>query len=447
MKSGERRVVITGLGVASPLGIGSAAFWDALMERRSVVRRITAFDPSTLMSRIGGEMPDFQLRDYIPKSHRKSVKLMSRDITLAVVAAHVAAMDAKLPTRSLVDRGDLEAGDLDPTRLGVNIGAGLICPDLSELGEAFATALDDSGQFDLKRWGRDGINNLTPIWLLKYLPNMLACHVSIIHDAQAMSNTVTCGEAASHLAVGEAYRTIARGMMDVCICGGAESKLNPMTATRPALMNRLVTDGDDDPAAACRPFNAERRGTVVSEGGGLLVLESLEHAQKRGARIYGELVGFGCAANTYSWIDPDPTGANIALAIKNSLADANLSPADIDLAGLCATGCVEHDASEMVGWRSVFDDAEKVDCAAVAVKGGLGNNGAGAGGIDLCAAVLAMHNNTVPPSVNVDPVDEQCPFAFAGNDPIDRRIDVLVSVAYALGGGQSAALVIRKVTE
>src|SRR5262249_49381841 len=139
--------------------------------------------------------------------------------------------------------------------------------------------------FDMGRWGREGMNNLTPLWLLKFLPNMLACHVTIVHDAQGPSNTITCGEASSHLAIGEGFRTIARGVADVCICGGAESKVNPMALMRQSLGKRL-SHRNDTPGKACRPFAEDRDGSVVSEGAGLVILEELDHARARGARIY-----------------------------------------------------------------------------------------------------------------------------------------------------------------
>ncbi len=444
--STERRVVITGLGPTSALGIGVGRFWDALMERRNAVRPIDIFDASTIPAHIAAQLPEFKLADFIPKTYRKSVKLMSRDIMIAVVASYEAAKDAALPTRCLVDRSEVGANGIDPTRLGVNIGAGLICPDLTELGAAFVTTVGDDGRFDLAKWGSEGMSNLTPLWLLKFLPNMLACHVTIIHDTQAMSNTITCGEASSHLAIGEAFRNIARGAMDVCICGGAESKVNPMNVARPTLMGRLVLDGDADPPGACRPFAANRRGTVVAEGGGLVVLESLDHARDRGARIYAEVAGFGASSNTHSWDRPDPRGVPIALAVGNALADASITSADVDLVTTAGYATEEHDASEMRGWKRVFGDGLS-DVSALAIKGGLGNSGAGSGALDVCATVLALHYNTVPPSLNTEPPDPECEFQFAGPDPKDRRIDAAVTLGYALGGGQHAALVIKKYAE
>ena len=441
----QTRVVVTGLGVAAPLGVGIASFWDALVQCRNAVGPIKAFDASSIPARLGGEVPALKPADYVPKNYRKSVKLMSRDIELAVAAAFEAAKDARLPTQCLVARGELDGPAVDPTRFGVNIGAGLICPDLAELAQAFSTALDNQHNFDLKRWGAEGMNNLTPLWLLKFLPNMLACHVTIVHDAQAISNTITCGEASGLLAVGEAYRSIARGAMDVCICGGAECKTNPMGVVRASLMEHAASDGQDDPASACKPFAADRRGTVMAEGGGLVVLESLDHAKHRNARIYAEITGFGAAGNTTDWRQPDPAGAGIALAIRNAMKDAGVAPADIDLVGTFGCGTRAHDASEIQAWKTALGDRCR-DVAAFAVKGGMGVAGAGASSIDLCTAVMSLYNNTIPPSANTAPPDPECSLTFAA-DPLDRRIETAVTTGFALYGGQNAALVIRKPAE
>jgi len=444
--TGERRVAITGLGTITPLGIGIEPLWEGLMAGRCGLKPIEAFDASGLASRLGGEIPGLKAADYVPKSYRKSVKVMARDIEIAVAAAHAAVRDAGLNTRCLVERGEASGpANVDPTRFGANIGAGLICADLQELAGALYTAAEN-GQFSLARWGAEGMNNLTPLWLLKFLPNMLGCHVTIVHDAQAPSNTITCGEASSHLAIGEAYRTIARGAADVCICGGAESKINPMGVVRQQLLNRLATGWDDTPARACRPFSASRRGIVVSEGGGLLILEELNHARARQARVYGEVIGFGASANTNSWTEADPDGAGLAAAIRVALHDAGISADAIDSVGTFGAGLVGHDASELKalqkGLGSRFDGLP-----AIATKGSLGNAGAGAGAVDLAVSVMALAHNTLPPSLNTDDPDPECRLAFATKDPADARIRCLLSVGYSLSGGQNAALIIRKCEE
>ncbi|MFQ5590870.1 MAG: beta-ketoacyl synthase N-terminal-like domain-containing protein, partial [Phycisphaerae bacterium] len=274
----ERRVVVTGVGVATPVGLGIEATWEALIAKECGVRRISSFDPSGFATQIAGELPPFKLGDYIPKYYRKSAKVMARDIMIAVVCSYHAVRDAGLATKCIVDRGECAGPpNVDSTRFGANIGAGLICADLHELAGALNTAVDEGGSFSLQRWGLSGMENLTPLWLLKFLPNMLACHVTIVHDAQAPSNTITCGEASSHLAIGEALRTIARGAADVCICGGAESKVNPMAIARPHLWGRLNHLSNERPDQGCRPFSADSGGGVTGEGGGLVILEDLEH--------------------------------------------------------------------------------------------------------------------------------------------------------------------------
>jgi len=441
------RVVITGLGVATPIGLGIEPFWDALIQRRCGLRRIEAFDPSGLAATIGGELPPFALADFIPKTYRKSAKVMARDIMIAVVCAYHAVRDAGLRTKCLIERGEGDAPpNVDSARFGANIGAGLICADLEELAGALATAADGDGRFSLAKWGGEGMTNLTPLWLLKFLPNMLACHVTIVHDAQAPSNTITCAEASSHLAIGEAFRTIARGDADVCICGGAESKINPMSVIRPTLWGRLNTSDNETPERASQPFGAKRRGMVVAEGGGLVILESLEHARSRGARIYGEVVGFGAATNTYSWTKPDPAGRGLATALRKSMSDAGVGPDTIGLIAPFGAGTVEHDASEMSAWNDVFGN-RLATIPALTTRGAIGNNGAGAGAIDFAAAVTALHRNTVPASLNTAETDPACRFHFVHGDPIDAPIGQAISLGYALSGGQSAALVIRKFQE
>ncbi len=443
----NRRVVITGVGLVTPVGIGAETVFAALLEGRCGIRRIEAFDPSRFDSQIAGQVEALAMGNYVPKSYRKSTKIMARDIEIAVACAYEAARDAGLRTRCLIERGDAPApSNIDSTRFGANIGAGLICADLTELAGALYTAADESRTFDIRRWGNEGMNNLTPLWLLKFLPNMLACHVTIVHDAQAPSNTITCGEASSHLAIGEAFRTIARGAADVCICGGAESKLNPMGLIRQSLLKRLAADRNDDPVRACRPFDADRTGTVISEGGGLLILEELEHARRRNATICAELVGFGASANTRSWREPDPDGSSVALAMQKALADAGIRPEAVTLVSAFGCGTRAHDLSEARAVHAVFG-RRGADVPVLAAKGALGNNGAGSGAIDVGIAVRSIMKGIVPASQNTDRVDPECRLNVVRGKPLEMPIESVLSVAYALGGGQNAALVIRRFTD
>ena len=443
----QRRVVITGLGVATPIGIELDDVWTNLLEGRSGIKRITAFDPSGFGSQVGGQVAKFTLGNYIPKSYRKSAKVMCRDIQLALVAAYQAVKDAGLKTKCLLERGEAQAPtNIDPTRFGANIGAGLICADVSELAEALASALDDNGRFSLTQWGCEGMTNLTPLWLLKFLPNMLACHVTIVHDAQAPSNTMTCAEASSHHAIGEAFRTIQRGAADVCICGGAESKMNSMSLIRQDLFGRLTHQGNDEPEKACRPFDRDHSGTVASEGGGLVILEELEHARKRGVRLYGEVVGFGASSNTQSWREPDPQGRGIARAITMALDQAHMTAQDISMITAFGTGIGPFDSSEAAAIKSVFG-ARTRDTRALAIKGAVGNNGAGSGALDIAVSLLAMKNNTIPAAVGTERLADSCEIGLVTGDAVDAKIDSFVSIAYAISGGQTAALVVRRIED
>ncbi len=431
----SRRVVITGIGVVSPIGIGSGPFWDALCSGTVGVGKITAFDAGGFASQIGGQVPPFKIGDYVPKHYRKATKVMARDIELAVVAADDAFKDAGLKSRAYTDKPEI-----DGTRFGCNIGAGLISVDLNELTGAMAGS-NDGARLNLAKWGQQGMSQLTPLWLLKYLPNMLACHVTIIHELKGPSNTITCGDASSHLAIGEAFRTIQRGDADLAICGGAETKIQPMGLIRQCLLNRVTTTHNDSPADAVRPFDAAASGTAVGEGGGLFVLEEYEHATARGAKVYAELVGFAASQDTYRITEPDPHGNSYARAVQKALADANLPPAAVDLLVPCGLGLPAHDRAELNGLTQVFGGGlSRVPIATP--KAQTGNVAAGSG-IDAAAAVLAVRHDRVPPAVNTAKPAGGLELNVS-RAARDQRVDVAVSSVYSLGG-QNAALVFKKV--
>lgn len=255
------RVVITGLGAITPLGLTAEHTWAGLCAGSCGIGPITAFDPVGFTCKIAGQAPGYDIRQYVPKSHRKATKLMSRDIELSVIAAQEALTDSGLRTKGI----DAENINIDPARVAVNLGAGLISCDLVELAPAVAASVTE-GKFDIRKWGKEGLELVTPLWLLKYLPNMLACHIGIIHDLQGPSNTITCGEAGSHLAIAEASQIIARGDSDIAVAGGAEAKVNPIVMIRQCLLKRATSENNDDPASACRPFDADAKGSVFGEG-------------------------------------------------------------------------------------------------------------------------------------------------------------------------------------
>jgi 3-oxoacyl-[acyl-carrier-protein] synthase II len=433
-----RRVVVTGIGVISPIGIGTKAFWENLTAGVTGVRRISQYDPSGFPSQIGGEVPAYKINDFVPKSYRKATKVMARDIELAVIAADDAFKDSGLKSKAYTD-----APTIDPARFGCNIGAGLISVDLAELTEALhaARSAADPSTLDLKRWGQEGMQQLTPIWLLKYLPNMLACHVTIVHGLKGPSNTITCADASSHLAIGEAFRTVQRGDADLAICGGAETKVVPMALMRQVLLKRVTTEHNRTPDQAVRPFDEAATGTAVAEGGGLLILEEYEHATARGAKIYAEVVGFGASQDTYSVTTPDPTGHSYAKAIQKAMAEANLPPAAVDLMVPCGLGIPSHDRAELAGLHKVFGGGmERV--AMSPIKAQTGNLAAGSG-VDAATAALSVFHGVVPPAKNTaKPVDGLTLNVSA--ESRQQPVNVAVSSVYSLGG-QNAALVFKKV--
>src|SRR5690349_15239882 len=386
------RVVITGIGVVSPIGIGTKPFWDNLLAGQVGVRRIAQFDPSGFACQLAGEVPGYKISDYVPKSYRKATKVMARDIELAVIAADDAFKDAGIESKAYTD-----SPAIDGKRFGCNIGAGLISAELNELTAAMQTARaddPDKNKLDLHKWGRDGMGQLTPLWLLKYLPNMLACHVTIIHGLMGPSNTITCAEASSHLAIGEAFRTLQRGKADLAICGGAESRINPMGIIRQALLKKLTETQNDTPEKAVRPFDATADGTVAGEGGGLFILEEFEHAKNRGAKIYAELVGFAASQDTYKVTEPSPTGHSYGKAVENAIKDAKLSPENVDVVIPHGLGIPSHDRAELKGLRNALGaDLERV--AMAPIKAQIGNLAAGSG-VDAAAAVLAVSTGKVP---------------------------------------------------
>lgn len=429
------RVVVTGIGVVSPIGIGTQSFWQNLLAGKSGIRRLTRIDPGGLPCQIGGEVPEYKISDFVPKSYRKATKVMARDIELAVVAADDAFKDAGLKSKAYT-----ESPEIDGKRFGCNIGAGLISAELNELTAAMHIARDGN-RLDLKKWGTDGLGALTPLWLLKYLPNMLACHVTIIHGLMGPSNTITCADSSSHLAIGEAFRTIQRGKADLAICGGAESRINPMGIMRYNLLGRLNETWNDKPDQAVRPFDADASGMVCGEGGGLLILEEMEHAKKRGARIYAELVGFAASQDAYKITEPDPSGHSYGNAISHALSDAKLAAKYVDLLVPHGLGVAAFDRAELKGMqRALGSDLSRAACAPI--KAQIGNLAAGCG-VDAAAAVLALHHNQIPPATNTTkPIDGIK--LNVSRTARDARVNVAVTSTYSLGG-QNAALVFRRI--
>ncbi len=434
----KTRVAITGMGAVTSLGLKTRDLWEGLNSGRSGITRITAFDPSGFPCQIAGQVPDYKIRDYIPKSYRKAAKLMCRDIELVVMAADQALRHSGWVTQSM----DSEPVTIEPERFGVNLGAGLICCDLEELAPSVARSTQ-AGQFSLPQYGREGIEYVTPLWLLKYLPNMLACHISILHDLRGPSNTITCAEASSHLAISEAAQTIQRGDSDFALAGAAEAKVNAHTILRQNKIGRATDQGNEQPDQACRPFDARATGCVFGEGAGLLVLENMERAQARGARILAELAGTGQSISIHADMRHlEPDGKGVQIAVQKALDDAGIAPDDLDLIVPHGTGIAQDDAAEAEGLTAALGNAiERIPVWTT--KGQVSNTGAASGGVDTVAAVSAMEQGQVPVSANFETPTEGCRLQVL-RKPLTKAIRYALCCSYTYGG-HTAAVVLKKV--
>ena len=436
MSVADRRVAITGLGVVAPSGIGIRDFWTNLLAARSAIAPVQGFDATGFPCHIAGELIGFSARDYLPRDYRKAIKVMARGTEIAVAAADLAVRDSGLVTPGM----DAAKPDISPSRLACNIGSGLICQDLDELGAAVNLCVTD-GRFDLKTWGTSGMGNLAPLWLLKYLPNMLSCHVTIIHGAKGPSNTITCGDASGHLAIGEAGRHIARGVADAAIAGGAESKLNLMGMLRQSFLKRLCLNSNGSPATACRPFDASHDGTVIGEGAGVAILEDSEFAKRRNARVYAELAGCAGACDPMALDVLRPTAGGLGLAVTKAIAAAGITPQEVDLVVAQGTGVPGEDVAEAREWRQALG-GRLDEIPAVAITGGVGSLFAGVGGVQVALAAMAIHTGVIPPTVNFARPAAGCELNLS---PQARQSPIRCAVAAAFTvGGQSCACVLKK---
>ena len=436
----RRRVVITGLGPISAVGVGVDSLWSALVEGRSGLNKIARFDPSGFPCKHAGELREelFSVKNVVPKSYRKATKVMARDMELAVGAADAAVRDAGLVTIGI----DPDAPPTIPqNRFGCHIGAGLIAADVDELTAALYTARNGKGEFDVQEWGRTGMNNLTPLWLLKYLPNMLACHVTIIHGCKGPSNTITCAEASSGLSIGESMRVIERGDADACLSGGAEYKHNHMGMVRQTYAKRLAeTREDEDGGTVVKPFDKDARGTLLGEGGGLVVVEAEEAAHARGAQPYALVAGFG---STQSFcpdtinVEIDGSGEGMADAMQIALESAKLSMNAIDAVVPMGTSVKNIDDAESAALRSVFGD-RVAKLPMITTTPNVGLCGAGNGAIQAIAAAKALREQRLPARMNAVNVNG----LSAGrteSKPATLRNILVVSTSL---GGQNVALVL-----
>jgi len=426
----DRRVVVTGLGVVAPLGIGRDAFWEGLASARSGVGPITRFDASSFEVRIAAEVRDFNPKEYV--TQRKSLKLMKDDMKMAVAAAKLAVEDSGL---------DFPA--VEPERVGVVIGAGMLAIDIVELARAVSVSVDN-GVFDTGLFGAEGLANMVPIWLLKQLPNMSASHISIAYNALGISNTITAGAAAGAQAIGESFRIIERGGADIVLAGGTEANITPRTLIRDTMLGEL-SRRNDDPEGASRPFDRDRDGRVLGEGAAVLVLEERGRALRRGARIYAELAGYGSSVSMRGRRDSGGGGDDgKASSMMRALDDARCSPDVIDYISAHGDGIPEDDVMETAAIKAVFKEHAR-ELAVSSVKSMMGDLGAAAGAVEALATILGMWHGVIPPTINLDHPGAGCDLDYVPHDAREADIRLAMSNSFSRFG-QNATLIFRRMS-
>lgn len=344
---------------------------------------------------------------------------MSRDIQLAVAASLLAVRDAGIQIK-----------ESDPTRAGVTLGSGLINNDLEELGLGIRQSLDPEGRFELGRFGREGIRALYPLWLLKYLPNMPACHIAITHGLKGPNNTLLTSSTGCLQAVGEASRVIERDDADVMLAGASDSKINPLGLARLHLLG-ILSPRNHFPGEVYRPFDRHRDGLVVGEGAGIFILEERQHALKRGARIYGEILGYSAKPNAQE------------RSMKGALAEAECDLGEISFVHANGSGVPREDISEAKSIAQVFHNGSK-RIPVIASKSVMGHLVDAVGTAELGLSLLALERKLLPPITNLEEPDPACDLNFVTRNP--QATKGLAFLLHTFGlGGQSAALVIRHV--
>lgn len=422
MTTNPRRAVLTGLGVLSPIGSGPAAFWDALLADTRGVRTITHVDPAHLPSRMAGEVRDFNAKSLIEKSYRRTLNAMARTVEFGVIGCQFAMQDA-----------GLAKGTVPPQRIGIEFASVMGATDLDDMSEGSKKAiLPDGTGPDMATWGRESLDLIPPLWMLKYLPNMPACHATIIYDIQGPSNTQIPGDTAGGVAMAEALRILHRGAADVMLVGGSEAKVHPLSLSRFNLFAQY-SKRNDDPGGAIRPFDRDRDGTAPGEGVAAFTLETLEHARKRGAKVYAEV------AAVASGVDRGLTGHGLARVIRNALAAAGATPADVDHVNAHGLGTTKGDAFEARGIAEVFGKSVPV----FAPLSRFGNLGAGSSLMELACSVLALHHGALPGTLNHANPDPTCPVAVHTGPARPVAKPYAVKLSYT-DLGQCTAIVVKK---
>ncbi len=411
-----KRVVVTGLGAITPLGNNLQDYWDGLLSGKNGIGPITHFDPSRHACKIAGEVKGFDPQDYMD---RKDAKRMDRFAQFAIAASKQAIADAQL-----------EINDLNAEQIGVLIGTGI----------GGLKVLEDQQEIYLTR----GPDRCSPFMIPMMIANM-AAGLTAIHVGAKGPNccTVTACAAGSN-AVGDAFRLVQRGYAQAMICGGTEAAVTPLSLAGFAAC-RALSLRNDDPAHACRPFDRDRDGFVMGEGAGILVLEELEHALSRGAKIYGEIVGYAMTCDAYHMTAPVPGGEGAARAIALCLKDAGLAPEQVSYINAHGTSTPANDSTETKAIKTALGDhAHKITVSST--KSMTGHLLGGSGGIEAVATAMAVKNNRVPPTINLENPDDECDLDYVANQSREQVVNVALSNSFGFGG-HNVTLAFRKYEE
>jgi 3-oxoacyl-[acyl-carrier-protein] synthase II len=426
-----RRVVVTGLGVVAPNGIGKDQFWDACVAGRSGVDVISTFDASSFPIQIAGEVRQFDPCLFIPDSMRKSLKVMGRAARFGVGAAGLALQDSGISMENE-----------NPERVGVVVGTGIVPVDVGELMPMLQKVVADDGSFDLNNLDQNNSTPLFPLWLLKLLPNMVGAHISMMFNAQGPNSTVTTACVAGTQAVGEGFRMVARGEADVVIAGGSDSRLDPLLLMAYTALGTLSRRTDLPPHEVSRPFDRLRDGFVLGEGAGILILEDLDRAKKRGAKVYAEVLGFGSSFDAYSVIKPDPEGKGAARAIRNALQEARVDPTEIGYINAHGTSTRLNDQMETAAVKKVFGDEQARSIPISSIKSMIGHSIAASGAIEAVALAMSLSESVVPPTINLTNPDPNCDLDCVPLTARDHSPRLALSTSFGFGG-QNGALVMK----
>ncbi|QGJ72429.1 Beta-ketoacyl-acyl-carrier-protein synthase II [Planctomycetales bacterium 10988] len=431
-----RRVVITGLGVVTPIGKSLDTFWRNLVEGQSGVGPLAQVPSENYPFTFGGEAREFtgHISDFgeVPKDLqrqiKKSSKIMCREIAMGVASAQMALSHA-----------GMRPGDLDPERVGVSFGTGYMVTMPGEFAGAIRQCLNDRGTFDFSRWGGEGMRQVTPLWLLKYLPNMPACHIAILNDFRGPNNSLTLGEVAANQSIGEAFHVVARGSADMMVAGATDSRLSPLRTVQTALWEELAND-QSTPPEACRPFDRDRTGMVVGEGSGTVILEELESAKRRGATIYGEILGVGSSCvNGRDHVGQRETA--LANAMRSAMRQHPETMENLGHIHAHGLSTKTSDIAEARALHQVFRERTET-LPVVAAKSHFGNLGAGSGAVELIASLMATRQGHLFPVMNYKTSDPEC-LVKVNTDNQTPAGDTFLNLSVR-GNGQASCLLVRK---